>query len=267
MGRDVVSDVVSDVVNEERTPPASFEVGEEARPTASSQFGTELAAVEQEVAAALADLNPPFSRLVHNQLKRVRPLLRAGVVLATAAPVPDDATRAARRIYLAAAVEMLYLALRIHTRLLNTPAGSDPDRSLLGSTILAGDYCFSRAASLAVRTENAVVVDIFAKALKRASEGHLRQLLEPDAMVFDENGELLVSGALAAGELAALGADVRAANVRQSEQLAGWLEKRAAREVALPDEVPAPAFLTEGLTAEQSRRWQQVYRLAQMFDG
>lgn len=267
MGRNGVNDGVNDGGNEERTPPASIEFGAEARPAASSQFGTELAAVEQKLAAALADLNPPFSRLVHRQLQHLHPLLRAGVVLATAAPAPDDAAQAARRIYLAAAVEMLYLALRIHTRLLNTPPGSDPDRSLLGSTILAGDYCFSRAASLAVRTENAVVVDIFARALKRASEGHLRQQLEPDAVVFDENGELLVSGALAAGALAASGAEVCAANVRQSEHLAGWLKKHRTRKGASADGASSTAFLTEGLTAEQNRRWQQVYRLAQMSDG
>jgi octaprenyl-diphosphate synthase len=245
------------VVTTDRAPHASVQPEGEVVRAVTAQFAAELAAVEDELVAALADLNPPFSQLVQRQLKRIYPLLRAGVVLATATGAPGDELLRARRIDLAAAVEMLYLALCIHTRLLGAPTGSgDLDRSLLGSTILAGDYCFSRAAGLAVRTDSPAVVDIFARALKRASEGHLRQLLEPEAEDFDENGELLISGVMAGCELASLAPENRAANLRQGEGLARWLQAKGDGGAQPVVEVPA-----DELQAEQTVRWQQVYRL------
>jgi hypothetical protein len=171
--------------------------------TALSDLQVELAAVDQELLNALADLRPPFSRLVQSQWKRIHPLVRGAVVLSAGVGAPDSIELRAQRICLGAAIEMLHLALGIHTRLLPTP-GDNPetDRSILGSAILAGDYCFSRAAALAVRTGSAAVVDLFAQALQRVSEGYLRHSFGQEAQPFDENSEFFVSGISAAGSLA-----------------------------------------------------------------
>ena len=119
-----------------------------------------------------------------------------------------------QRIYLGAALEVLYVALGVHTHLLGNDVARSPlGRSLLGSTILAGDYCFSRAADLAVRTQSPVVVEIFAQALKRVSEGHLRQLFQPERERFDENADLLHAGVVAAGALIGLGPGAQGAAV------------------------------------------------------
>ena len=59
-------------------------------------------------------------------------------------------------------METLRLALGVHTQLLLAESPAAIDRSLLGSTVLAGDFCFSRAAGLAAKTGSPVIVDLFA---------------------------------------------------------------------------------------------------------
>ena len=210
------------------------------------------------MAAALADLHAPFSQLVGVQLQRSSPWRCAAFVLtAGSAGDPADNTRAdqadpqahRKRIDLAAAIEVLRLALAVHTQLLPVTGDDDApnaplapvDRSLLGSTILAGDYCFSRAAALAARTGSPAVVDIFAQALQRVSEGTLRGLFRtdvragaqasPPAAGFGVERELCLAGVQAAGELAELDAAQRQADqqaalllldARHGEQPADW---------------------------------------------
>lgn len=173
----------------------------------------ELAQVQQEMTASLRDLHTPFSRLVQSQLHTDAPLLCGAFVLTAGVGVVDTPRLAQQRINLGAAIEVLRLALTVHTQLLGAPASqSHIDRSLLGSTILAGDFCFSRAAGLAAKTGSPVVVDIFAQALQRVSEGTLRNLFagsESGAECFDVERELCLSGVAAANELAGLAADAR----------------------------------------------------------
>jgi len=163
---------------------------------------TELAEVEQHLHDAIAELFPPFRQMVATQFRSSHPLHRASIVLAAGVAAPDQTTTRSQRIYLAAALEMLHLAISVHIMLADTAASDPVNRSLLGSTILAGDYCFSRSASLAVRTGNATVVEIFSDALKRVSEGHLRHIFTPTAVDYNEDRELFVAGAHAAMELA-----------------------------------------------------------------
>ena len=66
---------------------------------------------------------------------------------------------------------------------------------LLGGTILAGDFCFSQAANLAIKTENPVVVDLFSQALKVTSEGNLRHLFDDHLPPFSDNLALCRAGA------------------------------------------------------------------------
>jgi hypothetical protein len=168
-----------------------------------------LAAVEQDVLASLADLNAPFAQLVQGQWRRNLPLVRAAFVLTAGAGGSAETPDVRRqRIYLAAAMETLRLALGVHTQLLaETPATID--RSLLGSTVLAGDFCFSRSAGLAAKTGSPAIVDLFAGALQRVSEGSLRRLFRPSESPYDADRDLCLAGIAAANELAALPAHAR----------------------------------------------------------
>jgi len=271
--------------------------------TALAVLAGELEQVEQEIAGALADLHAPFSQLVGAQLRRSSPLrcaafvLTAGGAEAGSQAGPQDQQK---RIDLAAAIEVLRLALAVHTQLLHvggdTSAPDAPDtpdtpiaaiaaidRSLLGSTILAGDYCFSRAAALAARTDSPAVVDIFAQALQRVSEGTLRGLFrsgedaDGDAGTvrpsvsgvsevsgvsgasaagisapegsFGVERELCLAGVLAAGELAGLDAAERQADQQTALLLLDRRQGRAARGSQLAPEWPAP------VTPTRRARW------------
>jgi octaprenyl-diphosphate synthase len=204
------------------------------------QFETELQAVDEMLVRAAEDLGSPLGDLVRAQVKQAQPLVRGAVVL-TIAVAPDEtltnAPARAPRILLAAALEMLYVALNIHRLLVTAamsqrPGSDDPlDRSFVGSTILAGDYCFSRAAQMAARTDHPQVVAIFAQALQNVSEGLLRSQFNPDPQDprgdFDETRELLRSGADAAGTLVDLAESARQAAVGHSQEIAAqWTASR-----------------------------------------
>ena len=212
----------------------------------------ELAQVEQEVRLALADLRAPFSQLVQSQLRRGRPLLRGAFVLTAGVGVVDSPPLAQQRLHLAAAIEVLRLALAVHTRLLTAEPQAPIDRSVLGSTVLAGDFCFSRAAGLAARTGSPLVVDIFAHSLQRVSEGTLRGLFSPGEAVFDVERELCLSGVAAAHELAAIAEPERAADRHAAALLlAGW-------QAGSPLPTALPRELVAALTPRRALRWQAL---------
>ena len=155
------------------------------REAAQQAFEAELAQVDQLLHAAVSDLFPPFSQLVAAQAGSS--LRRAAIVLAAGMAEEDSPRLCEQRVALAAALEMLHRALAVHMRVGSSSKPTAPNLTLLGSTILAGDYCFSRAAALAVRTGEAAVVEIFADALKRVSEGHLRQRFDSALEPYDED--------------------------------------------------------------------------------
>jgi octaprenyl-diphosphate synthase len=213
----------------------------------------ELGQVEQEVRVALDDLRAPFSQLVQSQLRAGYPLLRGAFVLTAGAGAVDSPLLLQQRRYLGAAIEMLRLALAIHTRLL---ALSEPqaqlERSLLGSTVLAGDFCFSRSAGLAAKTNSPAVVDIFAEALQRVSEGTLRGLFNPTEANFDIERELCLAGVAAADELAGLGEQERQVDRQLATRLLDSRQAGALQKLALP-----PA-LTDVLAVQRAARWQAL---------
>ena len=213
-----------------------------------SELEEELAQVEQTMLDALAGLQPPFNQFVMGQARQIQPLRRAAVVLTGGLGAPDRGDLRRQRIDLAAAQEVLSLALHIHMRLVGQAATDDQSRSILGSTILAGDFCFSRSAELAVRTGNATVVEIFAETLKRVSEGHLRRMFAPDSPPFDAEGELLEAGAHAAGVLAGLATPALAAT-RTLARAAAHVDS------ARPGAEDLDKTLTAHLTASQQARW------------
>jgi len=213
--------------------------------SAQQDFLTELAEVEQLLLDATAELFPPFRQMVAAQLRNSYPLRRAGVVLTAGVSAPDDIVVRRQRISLAAALEMLHLALAVHMMLANTMSSDPANRSLLGSTILAGDYCFSRSAILAVRTGNATVVEIFSDALKRVSEGHLRHIFAQAATNYNEDRQLFVAGAAAAMQLANTPEAARHAILHLAETLA--------QTTAQAEPLDAPEI---ALDPYQRQRWQ-----------
>lgn len=187
----------------------------------STQLYADLEHVEARLQQSMRDIDGPLGELVRPQLRQTQPYVRAAAVLTAAycarlaAPAHTPANRdlhvlEERTIALAAAVEMLHIALSLHTRLVLS-AGRPPqadqapadradtaERTFFGSTILAGDYCFSRASQLAAETEHPRVVAHFAQTLQTLSEGLLRRELHgPDtgsAPDFDAGRTLLLAG-------------------------------------------------------------------------
>lgn len=182
----------------------------------------ELAAVEQELQSALTDLYAPLADLAHGQFQRARPLLRAALVLAAGVGPADQERLRQQRLSLAAAQEMLFIALRIHQLLLTAQPNQadEQQKTLMGGIILTGDYCFSRSAILAAQTDHVEVVELFSQALKVISEGILRNFfadrtsatnnVAADAVtLYNERRDLFVSGVQAVAVLAALPSPTR----------------------------------------------------------
>ena len=146
--------------------------------------------------------------MVQARIRAASPYLCAALVLAAAYDPQQAGAGLEKRILLAAALEMLHVALGVHQLLVaSTVAGLD--KSFIGSAILAGDYCFGRAARMAAQTNNPRIVAIFSQALQDVSEGHLRtffggQPASEDVPAYDGLGILLRSGAAAALELSDL---------------------------------------------------------------
>lgn len=216
-------------------------------------FQDELTQIEEHLQAVADDLQTPFRQLVAERIAQGGPPARAAVVLATGIASVDTPKVRDQRIYLGAALELLYVALGIHTQLLGSDlVRNQQGRSLLGSTILAGDYCFSRSADLAVRTQSPVVVEIFAQALKRVSEGHLRQLFQREREPFDENADLLYAGVVAAGTLISLGPAAQNAAVELATMVTGFLRHPSIASVV------APETQLGALQPRQQARWREL---------
>lgn len=155
----------------------------------------------------VSELPEGLSSFVRGEMTKEQVL--AGIVLASATPINDSAEALSRRVALAGALELLQIGLNIH-QLLLTPVQSDSiDSFLLGGTILAGDYCFSRAAVLAARTSHPQVVFVFAELLKEVSQANLRRAMidknaGPNVISSDDRTSLFYNGALAGVLLAEL---------------------------------------------------------------
>jgi len=220
---------------------------------AAENLQAELDAVQQQLINGIDELYPPLRDLVRSQFKVVMPPHRAAIVLTAGIGDPDSEDLRAKRILLAAALEMLSIALHIHHLLLaNTPVNGDDtaDKSLLGSIILAGDYCFSRAAMFAARTNNPEVVMLFSNALKVVSEGKLRQYFNKASPSFDENQKLLEAGARAAATLADLPEPTVGALATLGMKLAETLIANRASVDQYTKQLPPT------LTALQKARWE-----------
>lgn len=219
-----------------------------------TEFTDELNAVQSNLVQLFDTLYPPLLGLVRAQIQQARPHLRAAVVLATAvstAPTAEPAGLRQKRIDLASALEMLYVALQVHELLLKSRAEEfhdTIDKSVMGSTILAGDTCFSHAALLAARTDSPQIVAIFSQALQLISEKQLRNLfsLQESEPIFDPSQELFYAGLQAASVLVDLEMQV----AKRLEQIIKILPAQLLHSpFALPD-------LAYELDPAHQKRWQ-----------
>lgn len=138
----------------------------------------ELALVEQKMRSLsdveFAPLAEAFLKILGSGGKRLRPAVT--ILSARFHPCPLEPL-----IALAAAVETLHTATLVHddvidNALLRRGAPTLNASWSHGTTILAGDYLFARAASLAAEAANVRLMGIFAKTLMTIVDGELRQL-------------------------------------------------------------------------------------------
>jgi geranylgeranyl pyrophosphate synthase len=241
--------------------PMESQTNAAAEQQALATLQEELAQVQHQVTTAIDDLYSPLRDLVRSQLKQAAPFVRAAVVLTTGVGNPDTEELRAKRILLAAALELLYVAQHIHHLLLTeaaTNGDSSIDKSLLGSVILAGDYCFSRSAIFAAQTNSPAVVMIFADALKAVNEGNLRQHFTHTAVAFNESQKLLEAGARAAATLATQEQEIITATAAWGRDLAKY--RLANEHVSSADR---ERTLRHGSLLQQARRQALLLWLAQ----
>lgn len=222
----------------------------------------ELCEVHHHLLSIVSDLDSPLRDLIKSQLESSRPYLRAAVALAAGVPVADRAEVRKRRIYVGTAIELLHVALAIHKHLLSDKGGDGhaADKMWTGSLILAGDYCFSRAAAYAAQTNYPGVVEIFAVALKDISEGYLRNILAGGDSRYDETMKLCVAGCEAAVEIAELSRNQRSRTVEYCRTFTSWYDRyRDRREDGRVDSHPAALVKAlDKLLPEQQQRWRAI---------
>ena len=135
--------------------------------------------VEQKMRAissvTYAPLVEAFMQLLGSGGKRLRP------ALTLAADRVAGGDESEKTIAVAAAVETLHTATLVHDDLIDGALIRRGNTTLnalwtKSATVLAGDYIFARAASLAAETENIRVIQIFAETLEIICEGELRQM-------------------------------------------------------------------------------------------
>ena len=226
----------------------------------AEQVGDALQAELNLVAAKLeetvAGLPDGLAQFVRSEVADRQVL--AGVVLASAAPENDSAEDESRRVSLASALELLQIALNIHRLLLKPKQSGSIDSFLLGGTILAGDYCFSRAAVLAARTNHPRVVAIFAELLQELSQSNLRRVIVSESPCRDSAGvnereSLFHSGASAGVLLAGLDKEDREAVI----SYAACLGRRRSQDGTGAPGGPAGEALDK-MPQRQRERWQAL---------
>lgn len=146
--------------------------------TARALVADDLAAVEQKmqkaVSGSYAPLSDALQALIQSGGKRVRPML----TLLAGQFHPPKPYRTL--ISLAAAIESLHTATLVHDDVVDSALLRRGKSTLNavwtpGSTIMAGDFFFARAAGLVAETEHPRVIQLFAHTLQIIVDGELRQ--------------------------------------------------------------------------------------------
>lgn len=145
-------------------------------------MSADLEQVELKMRRALGSSNEYLTEVLVYLLQSGGKRLRPALALLSAQFQPSDASKA---VSLAAAVEILHTATLVHDDLIDNSLMRRGKATLnarwsSGATVLAGDYMFAWAASLAAETENVRVISIFAQTLVTICRGELNQLFGPD---------------------------------------------------------------------------------------
>lgn len=224
-------------------------------------FLDELAAVQAQVAAATETEHSSLGEFIRYEVTARADSPLAGIVLSAGLPAADSHESRAGRIHLAGAMVLLDVALSLHKLLLLQNPNTDTlDKSLVGGTVLAGDYCFSQAAVAAARTGNPVVVTIFSDLLKDLSEAHLRHLFQASEGGLNEFPALFQSAGLAGAVLAGLGEAEQHAAATFATALAELYSGEEERRAGLAERLTAEA--NARLVAHQQPRWLHLLELA-----
>jgi geranylgeranyl pyrophosphate synthase len=138
----------------------------------------ELQRVEQKMREASQAEYEHLATVLDDLLKSGGKRLRPALVLFSTKFHPADPDKA---ISLAASVEMLHTATLVHDDMIDNSLVRRGNPTLnatwnRGATVLAGDFLFALAASLAAETENVRVMSIFAQGLMTICSGELRQI-------------------------------------------------------------------------------------------
>ncbi|MCK8483430.1 polyprenyl synthetase family protein [Aliiroseovarius sp. S2029] len=149
----------------------------------------EMAAVNALIAERMASKNAPripevTAHLVEAGGKRLRPMLTLAVARLCGYSGPYH-------IHLAATVEFIHTATLLHDDVVDESAQrrGRPTANLLWdnkSSVLVGDYLFSRSFQLMVETGNLRVLDILANASATIAEGEVLQLTAAQDLATDE---------------------------------------------------------------------------------
>jgi len=216
-------------------------------------FLDELAEVKAQIAAATETGHASLGEFIRHEVSSRAGSPLAGIVLAAALPLADSPAQRAGRIHLATAMVLLDVALSLHRLLLlQNPSADTLDKSLVGGTVLAGDYCFSQAAVAAARTGMPEVVAIFSDLLKELSEVHLRHLFGNGEDRLDELPTLFQSSGAAGALLAGL-------NEEEQQNTAEFAQGLSERFNGKPsDPRPAAPPMAGLLVAHQQIRWQAL---------
>ncbi len=234
------------------------ERGQGPRKDLAPGLGQELAEVQELLQEQVSALHPTLHDFFRGSQASPHRFLFALVVLAGALPAEDDPLHRQRRIALASALEMMAVALDVHKLLApspDSPRGSPEglDRSLVGATVLAGDFYFSRASALAARTDSPQVVAIFSQLLMEVSEGNLAQAFQTSPPGFSDVVAMCRAGSQAAGLMAGV--------AEPAQEAIGRLATALGQAVATPSQVtspPAASLQDPALPVHQRPRWQQV---------
>lgn len=149
---------------------------------------TKMKSVESSLFAPLADA---FVDLIGSGGKRLRPTL---ALLASQVRADQSASATFPQIVaLAASVEMLHTATLVHDDVIDGALlrrGAPTLNALWnrGTTILAGNFMFARAAHFAAETGNPRVIHIFANTLETIVNGEMHQLFARHDFYQDKEG-------------------------------------------------------------------------------
>jgi geranylgeranyl pyrophosphate synthase len=138
----------------------------------------ELQRVEQKMREASQVEYEHLATVLDDLLKSGGKRLRPALVLFATKFHPADPEKV---ISLAASVEMLHTATLVHDDMIDNSLirRGNPTLNAIwnsGATVLAGDFLFALAASLAAEAENVRVMSIFAQGLTTICRGELRQI-------------------------------------------------------------------------------------------